>query len=173
MTTNNAAIVEAENSQLVYAPAREAVSIPAFGWESDIGPPESPSSQYETLVIRGTCLRPYLLDGDLIIVARGMPARDRDIVVANYRFRGRGPQSVRMPDGSWQISRPVKERMATKQLRYDDEGRAWLVSADNALPLSLSTSGIHGVVVAWNRIHRSDEASLPPVREMNFLPPAH
>ena len=60
-----------------------------------------------TVVVRGPSMVPTLYDGDCLLVRRGAPVREGDLVVARFRSRPEllvVKRAVRPLDGGWELA---------------------------------------------------------------------
>jgi hypothetical protein len=106
-------------------------------------------------VIAGDCLRPWIVDGDLVWFDRTVDPQDGDVVVASMLYRRFGCNLL----GALQ---EIQRRDAVKQLRIV-AGEKFLCAVDGAV--NADAHEILGPVIAW---HRPGWWRRPAVKHMTF-----
>lgn len=119
--------------------------------------PTRPTREHRAVKLAENCLRPWLVDGDVLFVDDTVSARDGDLVITRMVY-----ESTRS-SGLMLCGPPARTtRNAIKQLRVRD-GIRYLTCADGSV--RAENHEIRGVVVAaWRR----QWWKRPKLREMTF-----
>lgn len=115
-------------------------------------------TKLECLPAAGNCLRPWVTDGDLLLFARSLEARPRDLVVHSTL--------VEIRAGLGTAGRTLT-LLGAKHLKLDGVGRPWLTSADGAYRAGAEHAVI-GPVVAVVRLPGLPWRRRPPLTGINF-----
>jgi hypothetical protein len=115
----------------------------------------SPRPKRRAEIAAGTCLRPWLVDGEIVVFDQNLAPEPGDIVIT------RTP--IRLRAGFGTPSRIVAP-MGAKQLKVDDCGRRWLCSADGAYPADPE----HEIIGTVTHVARRPWRKPPPMAEMRF-----
>ncbi len=117
------------------------------------------SADMEIASVAGTCLAPFLTDGDIAIFSRVLEPRDRDVVLVSMKYK-RYTATIGLPP-------QIMVRRSVKQFRLVD-GKAWLCSAEGSVDASYHE--ITGVAFAWCRVGMGRFTWRKPMRKMDFVP---
>jgi hypothetical protein len=107
----------------------------------------------------GDCLRPWLVNADLLLFDTNRAPRDGDLVVTKT--------SGTLRAGFCGTKAREIELFGAKQLRLDPQGRRWLCSADGSYRLD-DPDGGHELVGVVTHTSRRPWRKAPSLSEMNF-----
>jgi hypothetical protein len=108
----------------------------------------------------GDCLRPWLVNADLLLFDTARTPRDGDLVVTKT--------SGTLRAGFCGTKAREIELYGAKQLRVGPGGRRWLASADGAYPADDPDGVGHEIVGVATHVARRPWRKLPPMADLRF-----